>query len=251
LHVLIAPNSESGGEVRRSLPHLIMIDKWQTGAGLAESGILGILRQNDVGTVCMRKVLCVAFAAALLPLAGQAETISTKGQANLFKSKTGVLDRRAAQQYNNSVRLQPPKVVTPTKWDDAGQGPNQRYTGAYKGVYSGMARDAARAHGVPEDLFLRLVQQESGWNPEALSHKGAYGLAQLMPGTARRLGVNREDPAQNLSGGARYLKQQYDAFGSWRLALAAYNAGPGAVLKYGGVPPYRETRNYVKVIWGS
>ena len=194
----------------------------------------------------MRKVLCVAFAAALLPLAGQAETISTKGQANLFKSKTGVLDRRAAQQYNNSVRLQPPKVVTPTKWDDAGQGPNQRYTGAYKGVYSGMARDAARAHGVPEDLFLRLVQQESGWNPEALSHKGAYGLAQLMPGTARRLGVNREDPAQNLSGGARYLKQQYDAFGSWRLALAAYNAGPGAVLKYGGVPPYRETRNYVQ-----
>ena len=104
---------------------------------------------------------------------------------------------------------------------------------------------------MPEDLFLRLVQQESGWNPEALSHKGAYGLAQLMPGTARRLGVNREDPAQNLSGGARYLKQQYDAFGSWRLALAAYNAGPGAVLKYGGVPPYRETRNYVKVIWGS
>ena len=194
----------------------------------------------------MRKVLCVAFAAALLPLAGQAETISTKGQANLFKSKTGVLDRRAAQQYNNSVRLQPPKVVTPTKWDDAGQGPNQRYTGAYKGVYSGMARDAARAHGVPEDLFLRLVQQESGWNPEALSHKGAYGLAQLMPGTARRLGVNREDPAQNLSGGARYLKQQYDAFGSWRLALAAYNAGPTRVDRRRKLP--RETHGYIHCV---
>lgn len=199
----------------------------------------------------MRKVLSVALAVALLPAAGLAETISTKGRANLFKSKTGVLDRRASQQYNSSVRLQPPRVVTPTKWDDAAAAPQQRYTGSYKGVYAGMARAAARAHGVPEDLFLRLVQQESGWNPKALSHKGAYGLAQLMPATAKRLGVNREDPAQNLSGGARYLKQQFDKFGSWRLALAAYNAGPGAVQKYGGVPPYKETRNYVKVIWGS
>lgn len=205
----------------------------------------------------MRKVLSVALVAALtavpqvfVPTATVAETISTKGRASLFKSKTGVLDRRAAQQYKSSVRLQPPKVVTPTKWD-AEKAPNHRYTGKYKGVYSGMARDAARAHGVPEDLFLRLVQQESGWNPKALSQKGAYGLAQLMPGTARRLGVNREDPAQNLSGGARYLKQQYDRFGSWKLALAAYNAGPGAVTKYGGVPPYRETLNYVKVIWGG
>ncbi|WP_323764690.1 lytic transglycosylase domain-containing protein [Marinovum sp.] len=199
----------------------------------------------------MRKVLSVALLASLLPAAGLAETISTKGQANLFKSKTGVLDRRASQQYNSSVRLQPPKVVTPTKWDDAPGAANPRYTGSYKGVYAGMARAAARAHGVPEDLFLRLVQQESGWNPKALSHKGAYGLAQLMPGTAKRLGVNREDPGQNLAGGARYLKQQYDKFGSWKLALAAYNAGPGAVQKYGGVPPYKETRNYVKVIWGS
>ena len=106
-------------------------------------------------------------------------------------------------------------------------------------------------HGVPSDLFLRLVQQESGWNPNAVSHAGAKGLAQLMPDTARLLGVNINDPAQNLSGGARYLRMMYEKFGTWRLALAAYNAGPQAVEKYGGVPPYKETRNYVRVIWGS
>ena len=114
-----------------------------------------------------------------------------------------------------------------------------------------MARDAARKHNVPEDLFARLVQQESAWNPTAKSHKGALGLAQLMPETARRLGVDPHDPLQNLEGGARYLAMQFRRFGSWRLALAAYNAGPEAVTKYGGVPPYKETMNYVRRIWGS
>jgi soluble lytic murein transglycosylase-like protein len=104
---------------------------------------------------------------------------------------------------------------------------------------------------VPEELFLRLVQQESGWNPGAVSHKGATGLAQLMPGTADRLGVDETDPHQNLDGGARYLRLMYDRFGDWKLALAAYNAGPEAVEKYGGVPPYAETTSYVKSILGG
>jgi soluble lytic murein transglycosylase-like protein len=125
------------------------------------------------------------------------------------------------------------------------------YRGRYKGVYAPMAAAAARKYGVPEDLFKRLVQQESNWNPKAKSHKGALGLAQLMPATARTLGVNPRDPKQNLEGGAKYLAQQYATFKSWRLALAAYNAGPGAVTKYNGVPPYKETRNYVKKILGS
>ncbi len=114
-----------------------------------------------------------------------------------------------------------------------------------------MARDAAVKHGVPVDLFLKLVQQESGWNANALSHKGAMGLAQLMPATAAYLGVNPKVPAENLEGGAKYLAEQYREFRSWRLALAAYNAGPHAVKKYGGVPPYKETQNYVRIIWGS
>lgn len=118
------------------------------------------------------------------------------------------------------------------------------------GVYQDMARAAARKHNVPEDLFLRLVRTESNFRPAAKSGKGAIGLAQLMPHTARLLGVNPNDPKQNLEGGARYLSQQYRKFGDWRLALAAYNAGPGAVEQYRGVPPYKETQNYVKAILG-
>ena len=184
----------------------------------------------------------------VIPAGAGADILSTKSRTKLFKSQTGVLDTRAKQQYNSSVRLQPKKIHTPSKWDD---GSGKKYTGKYKGRYLSMARDAARRYGVPEDLFLKLVQQESGWNPNALSHAGAIGLAQLMPGTARVLRVDPHNPYENLDGGARYLSQQYRTFKSWRLALAAYNAGPDAVRKYGGVPPYKETKNYVKIIWGS
>jgi soluble lytic murein transglycosylase-like protein len=118
------------------------------------------------------------------------------------------------------------------------------------GLYQDMARAAARRHNLPEDLFLRLVRTESGFRPAARSSKGAIGLAQLMPQTARVLGVNPHDPGQNLDGGARYLAQQYRTFGNWRLALAAYNAGPAAVQKHHGVPPYRETQQYVAAILG-
>jgi len=133
---------------------------------------------------------------AAWPAAGET-TVSSKARAALFKSQTRVLDGRAAQQYSNSVRLQPQRVITPSA-----QG-NLRYSGKYRGEYLDLARSAARRHGVPEDLFLRLVQQESGWNPGAVSHKGAIGLAQLMPDTARRLGVNPQNPRENLEGGAR------------------------------------------------
>lgn len=179
-----------------------------------------------------------------------ADFVSTKSRQGQFASKTTVLDNRAAQQYRSSVALQPPSVVTPTKYG-ALDGTVPKYRGTYDGEFAGLARDAARRHGIPEDLFLRLVQQESRFNPRALSHKGAIGLAQLMPGTARQLGVDPHDPRDNLDGGARYLRMMHAKFGSWPLALAAYNAGPGAVEKHGGVPPYRETLGYVKAIWGS
>ncbi|MDK3072527.1 lytic transglycosylase domain-containing protein [Sedimentitalea sp. JM2-8] len=194
----------------------------------------------------MRRMALGAIMAGLcLGTAAAADMFSTKSQRNLFLSQTRVLDGRAATQYSNSARLKPPTIHTPSKFG------SPAYSGKYKGQFLSMAREAARKHNVPEELFARLVQQESGWNPHARSHKGAIGLAQLMPDTARALGVNPADPYENLEGGARYLARQFREFGSWRLALAAYNAGPEAVKKHGGVPPYKETRNYVRVIWGS
>jgi len=192
------------------------------------------------------RILIGACAAGLVASMTFADTISTRSRTALFESQLSVLDNRSAQQYNNSVRLQPPRAVVPQNTASIPQ-----FRGNYRGPYLNIARSAAARNGVPEDLFLRLIQQESGWNANARSHKGALGLAQLMPGTARGLGVDPYDVAQNLEGGARYLRTQYETFGTWRLALAAYNAGPGAVQKYGGVPPYRETQNYVRIIWGS
>lgn len=106
--------------------------------------------------------------------------------------------------------------------------------------------------GIDRGVAKRWVSQESGWDHNATSPMGAKGLLQLMPDTARALGVkDPSDPIQNLDGGFKYLKQQIQRFGRLDLAFAAYNAGPAAVAKYGGVPPYAETQNYVKNIVGG
>ena len=117
--------------------------------------------------------------------------------------------------------------------------------------YRALAKQIAEEEGVDPDLFTRLVEAESSFRPNVTSSAGAYGLTQLMPGTAAQLGVDPSDPIQNLRGGARYLRQQLDRFGDPALALAAYNAGPGNVSRYGGVPPFEETRNYVNRIMGG
>jgi soluble lytic murein transglycosylase-like protein len=107
----------------------------------------------------------------------------------------------------------------------------------------------ARRHGVPAALLAALVWQESGFRPTVRSPAGARGLTQLMPGTARDLGVRRVlDPAENLDGGARYLKALLTRFGTVELALAAYNAGPENVAKHKGIPPFAETRRYVRTV---
>lgn len=173
---------------------------------------------------------------------------STGSRKKLFASQASLLDGRLSHQYRASARLRP---GVGKKSETSSPVNIPRYKGAYKGAYLQAAKSAAQKHGVPTDLFLRLIQQESGWRPAARSHKGAIGLAQLMPQTARLLGVDPHDPHQNIEGGARYLKRMYRQFGSWRLALAAYNAGPEAVQKHGGVPPYQETKNYVLRIMGG
>ncbi|WP_050527439.1 lytic transglycosylase domain-containing protein [Pseudorhodobacter aquimaris] len=201
--------------------------------------------RHSLGVFCVAAI--VAAGSAYSPASAEALVLSGKSHSRktVFKTQTKLLDNRLSKQYSASVRLQPNPVVVPSSTNIP------RFNGSYKGQYLAVAKAAARKHSIPEDLFLRLVQQESGWNPAAKSHAGATGLAQLMPGTARKLGVNIHDPHQNLEGGARYLRMMYNKFGSWRLALAAYNAGPGAVEKHSGIPPYAETRNYVRVILGS
>ena len=187
---------------------------------------------------------------AAMPVTAFAEGLNLSGRkpskTALLKSQMALLDGRLAKQYEGSIRLRPDaeKIIFLT------DGPMPRFTGSYKGQYLETARAAARKHNIPEDLFLRLVQRESGWNPDVTSNKGAQGLAQLMPDTADLLGVDITDPTENLNGGARYLKMMYDKFGNWRLALAAYNAGPGAVEEHGGIPPFDETQAYVIAILG-
>lgn len=110
---------------------------------------------------------------------------------------------------------------------------------------------AAREAGVDPALVAAVARAESGFRVDAGSRAGARGLMQLMPGTAAGLGVTDIlDPAQNLRAGSRYLKQQINTFGDLRQALAAYNAGPGAVRRYGGIPPYAETQAYVRTVTG-
>ena len=227
------------------------------------SGISGRNRYSPAGShrwvrrdsvdVDMRIIgqVAVAVLLASAPVGALAEglnlTGSTKSRTAIFKSQADLIDKKLKKQYSGSVKFTPKYKKGEERAAAEGI---PAYRGNYKGEYLEVAKAAARKHGVPEDLYLRLVQRESGWNPVAVSVKGATGLAQLMPETAEHLGVDINDAEENLEGGARYLRMMYDKFGTWELALAAYNAGPAAVEEHDGIPPFAETESYVKAILG-
>lgn len=154
-----------------------------------------------------------------------------------FGAATGLTGAPAAYAARNGATG---SVGAPTGGSDGGQ-------------YAELIQAAAARHGIDPQVFTNLVRQESGFDPGAGSSAGAQGLTQLMPGTAASLGVTDPlDPAQSLEGGAKYLRQQLDRFGGdYPKALAAYNAGPGAVERFGGIPPYAETQHYVQTILGT
>ncbi len=179
------------------------------------------------------RVQSSACAAALCGLLGLALRPSLAAAGPLYK----YVDERGVIHFTDAPTS---REFDPIELKDLRQPRSAR---AFDGVISLVAQ----RQDVPPALIKAVIHTESNFNPYAVSKKGAQGLMQLMPKTALRLGV--DDPFesfQNVEGGVRYLRRLIDRYGSWRLALAAYNAGPTAVDRYGGIPPYRETQEYVR-----
>ncbi|WP_318011624.1 lytic transglycosylase domain-containing protein [Mesorhizobium sp. CO1-1-8] len=186
----------------------------------------------------------VMVALLATPAAADIPTIdgTVLNEAQSRSDSTTEIDKVDRDRYTNNASVTC-AVFRPGRKDDPVAAANANPS------IAGLVRHVAREEGVDENQFLALVYQESRFNPCAKSGAGAIGLAQLMPGTASDLGVNPYNIEQNLRGGARYFKQQLRRFdGNVSLALAAYNSGSGNVESYGGIPPFRETQDYVRNI---
>ncbi len=183
-----------------------------------------------------------------LPLPGANAPLSSA--TSTFSGLVGPSASDFLQFWMSMVENEAPTQLATSGSGEATSANSPLPTGnAAKDVIDAAVKTAAERYNVPEALIYSVMEQESGFNPHAQSAAGAIGLMQLMPDTARALGVDPWDPVQNIDGGTRYLSQLLKQFnGDIRLALAAYNAGPEAVRRYGGIPPYPETEAYVKSV---
>jgi soluble lytic murein transglycosylase-like protein len=190
---------------------------------------------------CLAAAAMVVAPAASLPDSGRTVKSVVRADANGRLVRSVVITARVI--HENVVTARPVAAA------DEEPGATASPAGPIRNFHDAVDRIAEK-HSLPPRLVHSVIRVESNYNPNAISAKGALGLMQLIPSTARRFGVsNAFDPVENVEGGAKYLRYLLDLYkGDYRLALAAYNAGEGAVAKHGGVPPYAETVNYLQQV---